>query len=152
MTVRVSALAAAGLFFIAAPAAAESWRVTGISGEAPDRAVYLVDVDSIRRNGDKVNFDSMTVWEVADADMDSSRTQREGDCWTRMTFIVRNSFFLDGRLTSEEKEPTEPVEAKSETMMGDVLDAVCGRLDYVTDPVANPESFVRGWFAEDEDW
>jgi hypothetical protein len=147
-----SLLALATFSLAAAPATAGSWRVTGVGGEAPDRSVYLVDVDTIRRSGDKVTFDSMTIWEVADEDMDSSRTQREGNCTTRMAFIIRNSFFLDGKLMSEEKEPTAPTEAKAETMIGDVLDAVCGRLDYATDADSDPEPSIREWLAQDTGW
>lgn len=143
-------LVLAAFSIAASPATAGSWRVTGVSGEAPDRAVYLVDVDSIQRSGSKVNFNSMTIWELDDADMDSSRTARVADCSTRQHHIVRNSFYLAGKLTSEETEPTDSAIAAPDTMMGDVLDAVCGRLNYTTDASEDPEPLIRQWFMEEE--
>lgn len=147
----VRALGGACLLSLAAasPAAAQSWRVTGVGGEAPDRSVYLVDVDSIWRNGDNVRFKSMTIWEVADGDTDRSVTDRAGNCKTRIAYIEKNRFYLEGELQSEDGE-TEPAEAKAETMIGDVLDAVCGRYDYITDPSADPEASIREWLASSE--
>lgn len=134
----------------AAPAAAESWRVTGVGGEAPDRSVYLVDTDSIWRNGDKVRFKSMTIWEMAENDTDRSITDRAADCKTRLASIEKNRFYLGSELQSEDGE-TKPAEAKAETMIGDVLDAVCGRLDYSSEAVADPVPAIRSWLSETED-
>lgn len=134
----------------ATQAAAQSWRVTGVGGEAPDRSVYLVDTSSIWRNGDKVRFKSMTIWEMAENDTDRSITDRVADCASRMAHIETNRFYLDGDLQSEDGE-TKPAIANVDTMLGDVLDAVCGRRDYITDAQADPEPAIRAWLAEDEE-
>jgi hypothetical protein len=55
--IRLACRAAALIALTAAtPAFAQDWRVSAISGEKPDRTVYLLDASSIIRSGDSVNF------------------------------------------------------------------------------------------------
>lgn len=137
----------------AAPAAARTWRQTSYSGESPKRSASLVDVDSIRRSGDRVTFTTMTVWETAVEGFDRSITERDGDCRTRQTFIARNSFYLEGEIVEVEDEPTEPSEAKIGTNMGGMLEAVCGRGDYMAGALENAEAAIREEFKRTgSDW
>jgi hypothetical protein len=134
----------------AQPAWAESWRVVGYGGEAPLRAVFLVDTDSIVRQGDTVRFRSSTVWESYedDNDFNKSITQRLGDCSTKASAILINDLFADGNLLRTDDESGEMITHGPDSLMRGVLDAVCGDAGYESDAVENYEPAIRQWFAE----
>ena len=142
-------LAAAALG-AAQPAWAESWQVTGNAGDAPQRAVYLVDTDSIVRDGDVVRFRTSTVWESmeGDRDFDKSVTQRQGFCSSKSSKIMLNYVYAHGSLLDVHDTPGEMVTHSPNSVIRTALDAVCGERGYESEPLGDYEGAVRAWFAE----
>lgn len=148
----MSKLVAAGMIagamlLAASPAAAQSWRMAGYGGQAPDRSVYIVDTDSISRIGDTVRFKTSTIWEIFEPDRDFNRsiTQREGSCATKSSAIVTNNFYADGKLVSQQTTRGQMVTHGANSLMRAVMDAVCGDDSYETDVLVDAEATVRAW-------
>jgi hypothetical protein len=145
--------AAAGAALLAAsPAAAQQWRVVSVGGAAPDRAVYLVDVDSIEQRGDRLALRTMTVWETpAEAGnmrFNRSITTREADCKQHGTAMMANAYYLDGELLVSDTLSGKFSVHPNGSVMGDVVDAVCGNGEYITQGLSDPEGAIRAWFAD----
>lgn len=140
-----------GLVSVAAtPATAGQWRVAAMSGERPDRIVFLVDVESLRREGDSVRFWTQTIVERAtnEQDWDRSVTFRRGNCADGSTAILQNSFYNSSRELETDRTERPVVYHQPDSVMYGVMQAVCGREAYVTDPVENPEPIIRAFFQE----
>ncbi len=145
----VAGLLMGAALFVAGPAAAESWRMAGYGGEAPQRSVYLVDTDSISRIGDTVRFRSSTIWEsfTPDRDFNKSITTREASCGQKSSLIVTNSFYADGVLVSTDDNRGTMITHAANSLMRGVLDAVCGDGSYDTDKLPDAEAAVRAWLS-----
>jgi hypothetical protein len=147
-------LAAIGLAVVALcaaqPAWAESWRVAGFGGDAPQRAIYVVDTDSIVRDGDTVRFRTSTVWEgfVEGRDFNKSVTQRQGSCSTKSSKIIVNNLYANGQLTDVDDAPGDMITHAADSLMRGVLDIVCGDAAYETDAITDYEATLRAYFAE----
>jgi hypothetical protein len=139
---------AAALCGMAAPAAAETWRSIGWAGEKPARFFYFVDVDSVTREGDLVTF-----WEQESLEADEPDgtnrvfNYRRGNCATLSTQILRSRYLNRTRLIEETQGSGEWVEHPEGSMMGDGLKMICGRLNYATGPLADPDAHARRFFA-----
>ncbi|MCW3835459.1 surface-adhesin E family protein [Sphingomonas canadensis] len=142
-------LAALAMIATAGPAAAESWRRTAWSGAAPDRAVYLVDTDSIVRTGDTVRFRTTTIWEklAAPRDFDRSIAEREGNCATGSSGILRTSYYAGGRIVRQNAAAGLLRTHAPGSLMAQVLNAVCGKAGYQSGRIADPEREVRTWLS-----
>ena len=136
----------------ATPAMAANWRVAATGGDAPDRSVFLVDTESIRRNGDSIRFWTHTIMERVDneRDWDRSVTLREGSCADSSTAIVQNSFYRAGEHVETDRERLAAVFHQPGSMMHGVMAAACGRREYVTEGVSDPEPVIRAFFAESD--
>ena len=144
-------LAAALFSLVAAPPAwAGQWRVAAMSGEAPDRIVFLVDAGSIARDGDEVRFWTQTIVERPEneQDWDRSVTFRQGSCRDSATAILQNSFYNAGRELETDRTARPLVFHQPESLMYGVMQAVCGREAWVTDPVEDPEPLIRAFFRD----
>lgn len=132
----------------ATPAAAETWRMVGNGGTAPQRSVYLLDTDSISRTGNKVRFRTTTVWEgvTDERDFDKSITMREGDCGTMSSKIVANSYYRNSMLQSSDDLEGSMLKHGETSLMYGVMDAVCRGVGFESGPLQNPEASVRSWF------
>lgn len=149
---RLTALASFALMALAAdPAAAAQWRLAAMSGERPDRMVFFVDAESIRREGDDVRFWTQTIVERATSaqDWDRSVTYRHGSCVDSSSAIVQNSFYNAGRLLETDGEARPRVFHQPDSVMYGVMQAVCGREAWASDPVADPEPTIRRFFAQE---
>jgi hypothetical protein len=146
----IAELGLAASLMTATPAAAASWRVAAIGGDAPDRSVFLVDTESVRRNGESIRFWTQTIMERVDEerDWDRSVTLREGSCAEHSTAIIQNSFYRGGEHVETDRERLAPVFHQPGSMMHGVMETACGRRDYVTEGVGDPEPVVRAFFAE----
>jgi hypothetical protein len=137
----------AALIGMAAPAAAETWRSVGWAGEKPSRYFYFIDVDSVTRDGDLVTF-----WEQESLEADepdgSNRlfNFRRGNCKTLATQIVRSRTQKGDQVIGRDEKPGEWVEHPEGSMMGDGLTMVCGRMDYDSGPLADPDGHARRYF------
>lgn len=148
---RLTAMVLAGAALCAAqPAWAESWRMTGYGGDPPQRAVYVVDTESIVRDGDTVRFRTSTVWEsYADGrDFNKSVTQRSGSCSGKASRIVVNSLYANGSLIDVDDTGGEMITHGPDSIMHSVLDAVCGEASYETEALPDYEATLRNWFAQ----
>ena len=134
----------------ATPAFAQSWRVASLSGEKPDRTVYLLDADSIARSGDTVRFTTQSVFEkLTDTrDFDRSVTRREGNCTTMSSAIVENSYYAGGSYQNNDTTRGNMIAHKENTIMYSVLAQACGKKAMEQGVVANPEAAVRAYFAK----
>ena len=136
--------------FAATPAMAGQWRVAAMTGEAPDRIVFLVDVESLSRTADSVRFWTQTIVERStDAqDWDRSVTFRQGNCADSSSAILQNSFYRSGRELETDRTARPPVLHQPDSVMHGVMRAVCGREPWVTDAVEDPEPIIRAFFSE----
>lgn len=140
MRLTLFALAA---FAVPHSATAQSWRLAAYSTEAPQMA-YFVDVDSVRRNGYIVTFKQQTIYEATSPtrDFDRSMLTRQADC-SQMTSLMRDSsFYVRGTYLDTEAGPSDPTIAKPGSVLRTMLDTVCGRGNYFSEVVANPELWV----------
>lgn len=134
----------------ATPAFAQDWRVTAMSGEKPDRAVYLVDSASVVRNGDTVNFTTQSVFErTTDVrDFDRSVTKCRGLCSTMSSAIAENSYYADGSFKNTDSTLGSTLAHKEGTVMYASMEMVCGKKPFTGDSITNPETAVRAYFAK----
>lgn len=149
--IRFAFRAAALLALTAAtPAFAQDWRVSAISGEKPDRTVYLLDAASIVHNGDTVTFTTQSIFErlTASRDFDRSVTKRRGTCSTMSSQIVENSYYANGSFQNTDSTPGNVIAHNEGTVMYDALAQACGKKAMEQDSVANPETTVRNYFAK----
>lgn len=135
----------------ASPAAAENWRMTGFGGDAPDRTVYLVELDSISRIDNTIRFRTSTIWESGSSsnDFDLTLTQREGNCAKMSSAVVVNEYYLDGTLIDRDDEPAEQSVHSPESLIYATLAAACGDEDYFeSETLTDPVETVRAWFRD----
>lgn len=134
----------------ATPAFAQDWRVSSISGEKPDRAVYLIDAASIVHNGDTVDFTTESIFESLSGsrDFDRSVTKRHASCSAMSSQIVENNYYASGKFQSSDTTPGQMLTAKSGTLIYDVIEQACGKAVLQQDTVADPEAAVRAYFAK----
>lgn len=135
----------------ASPAAAENWRMTGFGGEAPDRTVYLVDLDSISRIGNTIRFRTSTIWEAASSsnDFNLTLTQREGNCAKMASGVTVNEYYLDAELIDKDEEPTGQNVHSPESLIYATLAAACGDESYFeSETLTDPEATVRAWLRD----
>lgn len=131
----------------ATPALAQQWHVASVSGDAPDRSVYFVDAN-FRRTGNVVRFSTQSVFEsLTDGrDFDRSVTQRRGNCATMASTIMRNDYYVDGRLLSSDPAPGSEITHREGTILYGVMQIVCGTRQVDGEPVATPEANARAYF------
>lgn len=145
---RASLLALAAL--VAPQAAwADSWRMAAYSGvDMQQQLTYFVDVDSIQRTGSKITFNSQTIYQaLTDArDFDRSVIKREADCGTMATRMIDSNFYAGGKFLGNESDVGDEVIAKPGTVLEGMLNVVCGRGDYKSPIIADPESWSREKF------
>jgi hypothetical protein len=124
-------------------AQAESWRLAAYSAQAPQMA-YFVDVDSVRRNGNIVTFKQQTIYETTSPtrDFDRSMLTRQADCGAMTSFMRDSSFYVRGKYLDTEAGPSDPTVAKPGSVLLTMLTTVCGRGDYFSPVVSNPEIWV----------
>lgn len=128
-------------------AQAQNWRLAAYASDAPKMA-YFVDVDSVRRNGNIVTFKQQTIYETTSPtrDFDRSMLTRQADCTAMTSFMRDSSFYVRGTYLDTEAGPSEPTVAKPGSVLLTMLNTVCGRGDYFSPVVANPEIWVLGKF------
>jgi hypothetical protein len=124
-------------------ASAQTWRLAAYSNDQPQMA-YFVDVDSVRRNGNIVTFKQQTIYEAISAtrDFDRSMLTRQADCSAMTSFMRDSSFYVRGRYLDTEAGPSDPTIAKPGTVLLTMLNTVCGRGNYFSEVVGNPEIWV----------
>ncbi|MDG2534882.1 hypothetical protein P6144_14575 [Sphingomonas sp. HITSZ_GF] len=124
-------------------ASAQSWRLAAYSNQAPQMA-YFVDVDSVRRNGNIVTFKQQTIYETTSPtrDFDRSMLTRQADCAAMTSFMRDSSFYVRGTYLDTEAGPSDPTVAKQGSVLLTMLTTVCGRGNYFSEVVANPEIWV----------
>jgi hypothetical protein len=128
-------------------ASAQAWRLAAYSNNTPQMA-YLVDINSVQRNGTKVTFRQQTVYErVSDTrDFDRSLLTREVDCANNSSFMRNSDFYVNGKFLGHEEDATNPTMAKAGTVLETMLNTVCGRTDYFSPVLTDAENWVRGKF------
>ncbi len=139
---RKTTLAAAmACAMVAAPAAAEAWRVAAQN----DGAVMLVDTDSLERRGNMVLVTVMTVAPPQRAgEWDRSVIRREIDCAGSRSSMLERRFFR-GSIQISHATNREPADNHTtESMMGGVLRAACGTRDYQSGVVGDPIATAWG--------
>ncbi|MDQ0250004.1 hypothetical protein J2W22_002068 [Sphingomonas kyeonggiensis] len=139
---RLTLLALAALV-VPHTASAQNWRLAAYSNQAPQMA-YFVDVDSVRRNGNVVTFKQQTIYETTSPtrDFDRSMLTRQADCTAMTSFMRDSSFYVRGTYLDTEAGPSDPTLAKPGTVLLTMLNTVCGKGDYFSPVVANPEIWV----------
>ncbi|RYG28402.1 MAG: hypothetical protein EON93_18655 [Burkholderiales bacterium] len=141
-------LAAAVALTLPHAASAESWRLAAYSTQAPKMA-YLVDIDSVRRNGDIVTFKQQTIYETTTAtrDFDRSMLTREVNCSTKTSSMRDSSFYVRGTYLDTEAGPSNSTLANPGSVLLTLLEAVCGRGNYYSEVITgSPETWVLNKF------
>lgn len=143
------AIVIAALTAIAA-APAPDWRFAASSGDKPNRTIYVIDVASITRSGDNVDFRTQSIFEsmTESRDFDRSVTKRHGNCTTMSSQIVENSYYARGEFLDTDQTSSDPIAHKDGSIMYDVLAQACGKEPFQKDTVANPEFAARNYFAQ----
>jgi len=128
-------------------AAAETWRSVGWAGEKPQRYFYFVDVDSVTRDGNMVTFWEQESLEADEAD-GSNRVFnfRRGNCANLSTQILRTRTQKNAQVIARDDTPGQWVEHPEGSMMGDGMKMICGRADYDSGPLADPDAHARQYF------
>jgi hypothetical protein len=147
---RLTSMLLPALALIAAsPAAAQTWRIAGEGGEAPNRSVYLLDSSSIQRNGATVKFRTSTVFEslTADRDWDNSVTWRQGSCIDMASQVIDNNFYSGTSLLQHDTQVQNMVTHGPTSIMRGVLDIACGTGDYESGVVGDRYTAAKNWFS-----
>ena len=146
----LTGVTAAFLISLQAQAAQPQWRVAAVGGDAPHRTVFFVDAANVEREGDTVRFWTQTILEepVQGGTFDRSVVLREGDCRAMASAMVRRIFYLNGTLAENDDDRGETTPHPHDSMMGGVMEAVCGKSDYASPPVPDPEGTTRSAFRE----
>lgn len=144
---RLSLLAFLPLFMAPQVASAEAWRLAAYSTDAP-QMVYMIDVDSIQRQGTRVTFKQQSIYETTSPTRDFDRTvmTRQADCFSRESSFGDSSFFINGKLLGSEKGPSTTTTAKDGSVLFYMIEAVCGRRDFFSPVLGSPESWARDKF------
>ncbi len=145
---RASLLALAALL-VPQAAWADNWRMAAYSGtDMQQQLAYFVDIDSIQRTGTKITFNSQTIYQaLTDArDFDRSVIKREADCANMSTRMLDSNFYAAGKFLGNESGAGDFVTAKTGTVLETMLNVACGRGDYRSPVVADPESWSRERF------
>jgi len=132
----------------AMPASAELWRLASDGGAAPDRMHYYVDIDSVRRNGDTVEYTTMTVYEriSGDRDYDRSWIKRRGNCASMSSQMLVTSFYAKGKLLETDSTPDKWITHQDGSIAYGMLSAVCGKRAYRGNPTTDPIGLSRSQF------
>lgn len=144
---RASLLALAA-FLVPHTASAESWRLAAYSNTAP-QLVYFVDVDSIKRDGNKVSFRQTTIYESVTEARDFTRSVlwRDADCGDYSSTMHNSDFYVGGKFLGHEDGPGTNTIAKPGSVLLTMLTTVCGRGDYFSPVVTGDiELWARGKF------
>jgi hypothetical protein len=120
----------------------------GWAGEKPSRYFYFIDVDSVTRDGDVVTFWEQESFE-ADEPNGSNRlfNFRRGNCRTLATQILRSRAQKGNQVIGRDEKTREWVEHPEGSMMGDGMKMVCGRIDYDSGPLVDPDGHARQYFS-----
>lgn len=134
----------------ATPAFAQDWRVAAISGDKPDRSVYLLDSASIVRNGNMVEFTTQSIFESTSdgRDFDRSVSKRRGDCTAMSSAIIQNSYYARGAFMNTDNTAGNSIAHREGTVMYGVLATACGKKPLEEGTIANPEAAVRNYFSK----
>lgn len=136
-------------FLVPHTASAEAWRLAAYSNTAPQLA-YFVDIDSIKRDGTKVSFRQMTIYQEVTATRDFTRSMlwRDADCSDYSSSMRNSDFYVGSKFLGHEDGPGDTMIAKPQSVLLTMLNTVCGRGDYFSPVVTGDvEAWVRGKFA-----
>ena len=135
---------------LALQAAEPQWRLAALGGEAPTRSAFFVDAASVERRGDRVRFWTQTIMEqpLEQGTFDRSVILREGSCSAMSSAMLRRTFYVNGAVLERDDEPGEQTVHARESMMGGVMETVCGEIGYASPPVPDPEGAARAAFRE----
>lgn len=139
-------IAAAALLLTATPAAAESWRLSGRSADGPGASVFLIDMDSIEREGDHVRFTTQSVYRstTESRDFDRSIIERVGNCALGASIIVRGIYHRGNTVLDDNRWPGDIIKHSPGSLMESTLQVACGRIAPEGPVVANPQ--MHKWF------
>jgi hypothetical protein len=126
---------------------ATDWRFVFPSGKKPDRTLFWINVESIKRNGDEVRSWIEDVWEKpGPLGTNVSIRLMAFDCSEKTYRTISGSFYRDNAPTGDfTPEPAKYVIPDSS--MDYVLKAVCDRT-YGATPVDDPLAMSMALFAK----
>ena len=123
----------------AVPAAANSWRLASNGGDAPDRGRYYIDLDSVRRSGDIVDFTSMSVYEgMRKSGYNRAVVVQRGNCATMSSQSLIYKFYVGSNLVQTDDSGTEWSPNKEGSLAYGILMAACAKRAYWGDPTTDP--------------
>lgn len=125
----------------AMPAAANTWRLASNGGESPDRGRYYIDVDTVRRSGDMVEFTSMSVYEsMRSSGYNRAVVAQRGNCATMSSQSLLYKFYVDGKLVQTDDSSNQWSPNKEGTLAYGILMAACGKRDFWGSATGDPVS------------
>ena len=125
------------------PASAALWRLAATGGAAPERSIFYVDIDSIRRSGDDLTVVTLSFFETttANRDFDKSIITRRANCAAMTSQITRSEFYLKGKLLQVDTAGGNLVNHSAGSVMYGTLMAICGKRAYIGEPVTTPQPY-----------
>ena len=140
------AVAWAGSALFAAPASAESWRMTAYTEEYP-ALIMFADADSIARSGDSVTFMAQTVFEEDDKGRGTRSVEKIKANCSDMGFVVADATYYNGlTLLRYSDGPSSTQFAKAGSLDEGTILSICGKRDYQSEKIVSPWQYANDWF------
>lgn len=127
------------------------WRLASNAGAKPNRSLFYIDTASIRRDGDMIDFKSVTLYEggtSSDRDYDRSLIQRHGNCATMSSQMIVAAFYAGDRLLESANASRQWLTHTQGSIIYGAMLAACGKRDYQTRQIDDPLGASRAFFAE----
>ena len=133
----------------ATPALADTWRLASTGNtEAPDRADYYINTDSVRRDGDFVNFTTMSVYEqIGSRGYNRAVVQQRGNCASMSSQSLLYNFYAGARLVATDNKSIDWTTHREGSIAYGILLTACGKRPYRGDPTSDPDGLSRRQFA-----
>jgi len=141
-------MAAFLLATLPAAAQASAWRLAATSHTPGPPDIYgaaFVDTASIARDGDRVGYWSVNVWEQGLTSGDNARYYTSADCRSHLYRNRQISFYNGAIFIENGQEPPESPAAPESAKYLEI-DAACGVRPWLTRIVADPYAWSRSAF------
>jgi hypothetical protein len=137
---RIISVIALAASIAATPASASLWRLAARGGEAPQRSLFFVDIDSIRRTGNEMTLVTVSLFEgtTTNRDFDKSVVTRRANCASMSSQITRSEYYRAGKLLETSTTPGNMITHEVNSVMYGTLQAACGQRAYLGAPVTSP--------------
>ena len=118
---------AAALAAVSAPAAAEDWRITALTGDPGDGTLFLVDAASVERRDGDVSFTLLMLYQRPFEGVDRVLNRMDARCDGFSFTIPHARFYGADRFLGDHRAPDERIQAAPDSAFEDSIEAACAR-------------------------